>query len=47
MDYCIRHGLKRKTFARWMKHLIGVDECERLVLKCHPAAAPTGSNRSS
>src|SRR5215470_1063743 len=26
MEYCCRHGLKRKTFARWMKHLIGVED---------------------
>jgi hypothetical protein len=29
MEYCVRHGLKRKTFARWMKHLIGVEEARR------------------
>ncbi|HKD25936.1 MAG TPA: hypothetical protein VKC66_08440 [Xanthobacteraceae bacterium] len=29
MDYCVRHGLKRKTFARWMKHLIGVEEARK------------------
>jgi hypothetical protein len=29
MEYSVRHGLKRKTFARWMKHLIGVEEAHR------------------
>jgi hypothetical protein len=29
MEYCGQHGLKRKTFARWMKHLVGVDEARR------------------
>ena len=28
-EYCGRHGLKTKTFARWMKHLIGVEEARR------------------
>jgi transposase-like protein len=28
-DYCARHGLKPKTFARWMKHLIGVEEARK------------------
>lgn len=28
-EYCSRHGLKTKTFARWMKHLVGVDEARR------------------
>ena len=28
-DYCSRHGLKKKTFDRWMKHLIGVEEARR------------------
>jgi hypothetical protein len=25
-EYCSGHGLKMKTFARWMKHLIGAEE---------------------
>src|SRR5215813_8615324 len=29
MEYCGQHGLKPKTFARWMKHLVGVDEAHR------------------
>jgi hypothetical protein len=29
MEYCARHGLKTKTFARWMKHLIGVEEARK------------------
>jgi transposase-like protein len=29
MQYCVRHGLKTKTFVRWMKHLIGVEEARR------------------
>jgi transposase-like protein len=28
-EYCGRHGLKVKTFARWMKHLIGAEEARR------------------
>ena len=28
-EYCARHGLKTKTFARWMKHLIGVEEARK------------------
>src|SRR5215470_4113443 len=28
-EYCARHGLKTKTFARWMKHLVGVEEARR------------------
>jgi transposase-like protein len=28
-EYCSRHGLKPKTFARWMKHLIGVEEARK------------------
>jgi hypothetical protein len=28
-EYCARHGLKVKTFTRWMKHLIGVEEARR------------------
>jgi Transposase len=28
-EYCGRHGLKTKTFVRWMKHLIGVEEARR------------------
>ena len=28
-EYCRRHGLKKKTFDRWMKHLIGVEEARR------------------
>src|SRR5215469_6400785 len=28
-DYCSRHGLKKKTFDRWMKHLIGVEEARK------------------
>jgi hypothetical protein len=25
-EYCHRDGLETKTFARWMKHIIGVDK---------------------
>jgi transposase-like protein len=28
-EYCRRHGLKKKTFDRWMKHLIGVEEARK------------------
>jgi hypothetical protein len=28
-DYCVRHGLKRKTFDRWVKHLISVEETRK------------------
>jgi transposase-like protein len=28
-EYCARHGLKVKTFARWMKHLISVEEARK------------------
>ena len=28
-EYCAQHGLKTKTFARWMKHLVGVEEARR------------------
>jgi hypothetical protein len=28
-DYCVRHGLKVKTFTRWTKHLIGVEEARK------------------
>jgi hypothetical protein len=29
MEYCARHGLKTKTFVRWMKHFVGVEEARR------------------
>src|SRR6516164_2151440 len=28
-EYCRRHGLKKRTFDRWMKHLVGVEEARR------------------
>jgi transposase-like protein len=28
-EYCSGHGLKKKTFDRWMKHLIGVEEARK------------------
>jgi hypothetical protein len=28
-EYCARHGLKPTIFARWMKHLIGVEEARK------------------
>jgi hypothetical protein len=30
-EYCARHGLKLTIFARWMKHLIGVEEARKHV----------------
>jgi transposase-like protein len=28
-EYCRRHGLKKQTLDRWMKHLIGVEEARK------------------
>ena len=28
-EYCARRGLKPKIFARWMTHLIGVEEARK------------------
>jgi hypothetical protein len=48
-EYCDRDGLQTKTFARWMNHIIGVDEArkyaERTARIAPEAALFRGENR--